>query len=116
VPGGARFGVADWTIDLDSIDPADAGRALPVGQPPGNPAGGFDDPAAAAGGAELQVPVLSDECYVGSRGPSARLDPSARKSGGCCPFALEAFELAAAGFFADDRVGRLPARYASISG
>ena len=35
---------ADWTIDLDSIDPADAGRALCLWvNTPGNPAGGLDD-------------------------------------------------------------------------
>lgn len=57
---------ADWTIDLDSIDPADAGRALCLWvNTPGNPAGGLDDLAAAAEwGRSRGVPVLSDECYV----------------------------------------------------
>ncbi len=57
---------ADWTVDLDSIDPADAARALCLWvNTPGNPAGGLDDlGAAAAWGRSHGVPVLSDECYV----------------------------------------------------
>ena len=57
---------ADWTIDLDSIDAADAARALCLWvNTPGNPAGGLDDlGAAAAWGRARDVPVLSDECYV----------------------------------------------------
>lgn len=57
---------ADWTIDLDAIDPADAERALCLWvNTPGNPAGGLDDlGAAAAWGRSRGVPVLSDECYV----------------------------------------------------
>ncbi len=56
----------DWTIDLASIDPADAERALCLWvNTPGNPAGGLDDlGAAAAWGRARGVPVLSDECYV----------------------------------------------------
>lgn len=56
----------DWTIDLSSIDPADAARALCLWvNTPGNPAGGLDDLGAAAEwGRARSVPVLSDECYV----------------------------------------------------
>ncbi len=60
-------GVDDrWRLDLDSVDPADAERALCLWvNSPGNPAGGLDDLAAAAAwGRRNQVPVLSDECYV----------------------------------------------------
>lgn len=55
-----------WRIDLSSIDPADAKRALCIWvNTPGNPAGGIDDlEAAAAWGREHGVPVLSDECYI----------------------------------------------------
>jgi succinyldiaminopimelate transaminase len=57
---------ADWTIDLDAIDEADAARALCLWvNTPGNPAGGLDDLGAAAEwGRSRGVPVLSDECYV----------------------------------------------------
>lgn len=57
---------ADWSIDLDAIDEADAARALCLWvNTPGNPAGGLDDLAAAAEwGRARGVPVLSDECYV----------------------------------------------------
>lgn len=56
----------DWCIDLDSIDPNDADRALCLWiNTPGNPAGGLDDlGAAAAWGRRHGVPVFSDECYV----------------------------------------------------
>jgi succinyldiaminopimelate transaminase len=55
-----------WRIDLDTIDPSDAGRALCLWvNTPGNPAGGLDDlGAAAAWGRRHDVPVLSDECYA----------------------------------------------------
>ena len=57
---------ADWTIDLDAIEPADAARALCLWvNTPGNPAGGLDDLGAIADwGRAHGVPVLSDECYV----------------------------------------------------
>jgi len=57
---------AEWRIDLDSIDDADAARALCLWvNTPGNPAGGLDDLAAvAAWGRDHGVPVFSDECYV----------------------------------------------------
>lgn len=57
---------ADWTIDLDAVDAADAERALCLWvNTPGNPAGGLDDlGAVAAWGRARGVPVLSDECYV----------------------------------------------------
>ncbi len=56
----------DWTIDLGSIDDADAARALCLWvNTPGNPAGGLDDLGAVAGwGRSHGVPVFSDECYV----------------------------------------------------
>jgi succinyldiaminopimelate transaminase len=55
-----------WRIDLSSIDPADAERALCLWvNTPGNPAGGLDDlEAAAEWGRAHGVPVFSDECYV----------------------------------------------------
>lgn len=55
-----------WRIDLESIDPADADRALCLWvNTPGNPAGGLDDlDAVAAWGREHDVPVFSDECYI----------------------------------------------------
>lgn len=55
-----------WRIDLASIDPADAARALCLWvNTPGNPAGGLDDlDAAAAWGRANGVLVLSDECYA----------------------------------------------------
>jgi succinyldiaminopimelate transaminase len=56
----------DWSIDLAAIAPEDAERAVCLWvNTPGNPAGGLDDLAAAAGwGRAHGVPVLSDECYV----------------------------------------------------
>ena len=55
-----------FRIDLDSIDPADAARALCLWvNTPGNPAGGLDDlNAVAAWGRSHGVPVFSDECYI----------------------------------------------------
>ena len=55
-----------WRIDLSSVDPADAARALMLWvNTPGNPAGALDDLAAAARwGAEHGVAVFSDECYA----------------------------------------------------
>jgi succinyldiaminopimelate transaminase len=55
-----------WRLDLGSIDPADASRALCLwSNTPGNPAGGLDDLAAVAEwGRSAAVPVFSDECYV----------------------------------------------------
>jgi succinyldiaminopimelate transaminase len=57
---------ADWRIDLSAVAETDAARALCLWvNTPGNPAGGLDDLAAAAGwGRRLGVPVFSDECYV----------------------------------------------------
>ncbi len=56
----------DGTLDLDSIDPADAERALLLWvNSPSNPTGKLDDlGAAAAWGRTHAVPVFSDECYV----------------------------------------------------
>ena len=56
----------DGRMDLDSIDPADAERALLLWvNSPGNPTGALDDlDAAAAWGRTHGVPVFSDECYV----------------------------------------------------
>ena len=53
-------------LELDAIDPADAGRALALWvNSPGNPTGAIDDlGAAAAWGRAHDVPVFSDECYV----------------------------------------------------
>lgn len=55
-----------WRLDLDSIDPRDARRALCLwANTPGNPAGALDDLAAVADWGRSQgVPVFSDECYV----------------------------------------------------
>ena len=55
-----------WRLDLSSVDPADAERALLLWvNSPGNPAGQLDDlEAAAAWGRAHRVPVFSDECYV----------------------------------------------------
>jgi succinyldiaminopimelate transaminase len=57
---------AAWNPMLDSIDPADADRAVCLWvNSPGNPAGAVDDLAAAAAwGRHHDVPVLSDECYI----------------------------------------------------
>lgn len=53
-------------LELDSIDPADAARALALWvNSPGNPNGVLDDLEAAANwGRSNDVPVFSDECYV----------------------------------------------------
>jgi succinyldiaminopimelate transaminase len=53
-------------LQLDTIDPADAARALALWvNSPGNPNGVLDDLGAAADwGRERGVPVFSDECYV----------------------------------------------------
>ncbi|HNI34320.1 MAG TPA: pyridoxal phosphate-dependent aminotransferase [Microthrixaceae bacterium] len=55
-----------WRIDLSTIDPADAQRALCLWvNTPGNPTGGLDDlDAVAEWGRANDVPVFSDECYV----------------------------------------------------
>jgi len=56
----------DGTLDLESIDPSDADRALVLWvNSPGNPAGQLEDLGAVASwGADHGVPVFSDECYV----------------------------------------------------
>jgi aspartate/methionine/tyrosine aminotransferase len=56
----------DGTLDLESIDPGDAERALMLWvNSPSNPTGVLDDLGAAARwGRERGVPVFSDECYV----------------------------------------------------
>jgi succinyldiaminopimelate transaminase len=53
-------------IDLEAIDPADAGRALLLwSNSPSNPTGGLGDLGAeAAWGHDYGVPVFSDECYA----------------------------------------------------
>ena len=58
--------VAGSTLDLASIDPADAARALVVwSNSPSNPTGGLDDLAAVAQwGRDHDVLVASDECYA----------------------------------------------------
>ncbi|MCY4133783.1 MAG: aminotransferase class I/II-fold pyridoxal phosphate-dependent enzyme [bacterium] len=55
-----------WCLELDSIDPDDAARALCLWvNTPGNPAGGLEDLAAIAQwGRASGVPVFSDECYI----------------------------------------------------
>lgn len=57
---------ADGTLDLGSVDPQDAERALCLWvNTPGNPTGALGDLAAeAAWGRAHGVPVFSDECYV----------------------------------------------------
>ncbi|MFM7068824.1 MAG: pyridoxal phosphate-dependent aminotransferase [Actinomycetes bacterium] len=57
---------ARWRLDVGSIDPDDAARALCLWvNTPGNPAGGLDDLGAmATWGRAHGVPVFSDECYV----------------------------------------------------
>ncbi|CAN5792099.1 bifunctional succinyldiaminopimelate transaminase/glutamate-prephenate aminotransferase [soil metagenome] len=66
----------DFRLDLSSIDPADADRALALWvNSPGNPTWACSDLGAeAAWGREHDVPVFSDECYVeftwGERGRS----------------------------------------------
>jgi succinyldiaminopimelate transaminase len=56
----------DGRMDLDSIEPDDAERALLLWvNSPGNPTGALDDlDAAAAWGRAHDVAVFSDECYV----------------------------------------------------
>jgi succinyldiaminopimelate transaminase len=56
----------DGTMDLSSISPDDAARALCLWvNSPGNPAGQLEDLAAVARwGRSHHVPVFSDECYV----------------------------------------------------
>ncbi|MCH7790010.1 MAG: aminotransferase class I/II-fold pyridoxal phosphate-dependent enzyme [Acidobacteria bacterium] len=56
----------NWSIDLESIDPADAARALCLWvNTPGNPAGGLDDlEAVVEWGRTNEVLVASDECYI----------------------------------------------------
>ena len=56
----------DFRVDLSTIDPRDAGRALCLWvNTPGNPAGALDDlGAAAAWGRHNGVIVASDECYA----------------------------------------------------
>jgi succinyldiaminopimelate transaminase len=56
----------DGRMDLDSIDPSDAARALLLWvNSPANPTGALDDlDAAAEWGRAHDVPVFSDECYV----------------------------------------------------
>ena len=55
-----------WRLDLSSVAPADAERALMLwANTPGNPAGALDDLASVARwGREHQVAVFSDECYA----------------------------------------------------
>jgi len=57
---------SSWSPQLDTIDPADAERAVCLWMnSPGNPAGAVDDLAAAAEwGRSRSIPVLSDECYI----------------------------------------------------
>lgn len=57
---------ADGRLDIGSIDPDDARRALLLWvNSPGNPTGHLDDlGAAAAWGRAAGVPVFSDECYI----------------------------------------------------
>jgi aspartate/methionine/tyrosine aminotransferase len=57
---------ADWRLDLDAVEEADADRALVLWvNSPGNPAGQLDDLGrAAAWGRSRGVPVFSDECYA----------------------------------------------------
>lgn len=57
---------SDGALDIESIDPTDARRALLLWvNSPGNPTGHLDDlEAAARWGREHDVPVFSDECYV----------------------------------------------------
>ena len=53
-------------LQLEAIDPSDAGRALALWvNSPANPSGVLDDlGAAAAWGRQHGVPVFSDECYI----------------------------------------------------
>lgn len=61
-PVGLRL---DGSVDLDSIDPGDAERALCLWvNSPANPTGALEDlEAVACWGRESGVPVFSDECY-----------------------------------------------------
>lgn len=63
VPVGSH---PDGRMDLDSVDPDDARRALLLWvNSPANPTGALDDlDAAATWGRSHGVPVFSDECYV----------------------------------------------------
>ena len=56
----------NWQLDLASIDPADAARALCLWvASPGNPTGASEDLAAIASwGRQHDVAVFSDECYL----------------------------------------------------
>lgn len=56
----------DGRMDLSSIDPADAARALLLWvNSPNNPTGALDDlDAVAAWGRARGVPIFSDECYI----------------------------------------------------
>ena len=56
----------EFRLDVTSIDPADAERALCLWvNTPGNPAGGLDDlEVIAAWGREYDILVVSDECYI----------------------------------------------------
>jgi succinyldiaminopimelate transaminase len=53
-------------LDLEAVDPEDAGRALLLwSNSPSNPTGGLGDLGAeAAWGRERAIPVFSDECYA----------------------------------------------------
>ena len=64
--GVAVGNTASGRLDLDSIDPSDAARALVLWvNSPNNPTGALDDlGAAAAWGRAHRVPVFSDECYA----------------------------------------------------
>lgn len=55
-----------WRLDLDRVDPEDAGRALCLwSNTPANPTGGLDDLGEVAEWArDRSIPVFSDECYV----------------------------------------------------
>lgn len=57
---------SDWQIDVSTIDPADAARAICLWvNTPGNPAGAVDDLSqVVAWGRENNVTVVSDECYI----------------------------------------------------
>jgi aspartate/methionine/tyrosine aminotransferase len=57
---------ADGSLDLSSIDPADAARALLLWvNSPNNPTGALDDlNSVAAWGRAHDVPIFSDECYT----------------------------------------------------
>jgi len=57
---------SEWRMDISSIDPADAERAVCLWvNSPGNPAGAIEDlNLAAEWGRAHGVPVISDECYI----------------------------------------------------